>query len=132
VDSHVCNNSFNMSIRGIVKRITNKPPKLVCYAHYHSLDPIWIHYNILWISILSTSACFWVILVGEPLSSIYSFPLCLIMHLDHALVGTSIGMSSESCSTSKNFPLIGFNKKFVDCSTLIGWSTSAFVLFLFF
>jgi len=53
------------------------------------------------------------------------------MNLDHALVGTTTGMSGESGSMSKNPPSTSGNKKIVGCSTSIGYlaSTLAFVTF---
>jgi hypothetical protein len=65
--------------------------------------------------LLSTSVHFQVILVGEPPSSICSFPLHLIMHLDRTLVGKTTCMLGELGSMSKNCPLTDFDKKFTDC-----------------
>lgn len=71
-------------------------------------------------------------MVGGLPSSTYSFPLCFIINLDHALVGTSTNMSRESSSMSKNPPLIGADKKSIgysststNCSTL----STTFVVF---
>ncbi len=66
-----------------------------------------------------------VTLASELPSSTHSFPLCLIMHLDHALVGTTTSMSRESSSTSRNPPSIGFAKKSISCSAF----ASTFVVF---
>jgi len=91
-------------------------------SHFCSLDPTHIHYNIFWISFVPASAHF---RVNELPFSFYSFPLCLIMYLDRALVGTSIGMLKESTSTSKNPPSTSTNEKSVSCLISIGCSTSS-------
>jgi hypothetical protein len=127
----VCKNSSNMSLCGTIQWIANKPPNSAHVTHYHSLDPIWIHYNILWISFASTCAHFRVILAGELPFSTCSFPLPLIVHLDYALVGGLIGMSKELVSTSKNFPSNDFDQKSIICyiSTCYSTSASTFVVF---
>ncbi len=58
-------------------------PKPTHSSHCCSLDPIWIHCNIFWISFAWAGVCFQVTLANELHSSTYSFPLCLIMNLDH-------------------------------------------------
>jgi hypothetical protein len=45
------------------------------------------------------------------------------MYLDYNLVGTTIGMSRKSTSTSKNHPSTSINENCVDCSTSTGQST---------
>jgi hypothetical protein len=37
------------------------------------------------------------------------------MHLDHALVGTTIGMSGESSSMLKNLPSTNSDEKYANC-----------------
>jgi hypothetical protein len=61
------------------------------------------HCSIFWISFLSTSVCFKVILARTTFFHCL-LPLHLIMHLHHALVGIRISMSCELGSTSKNPP----------------------------
>ncbi len=131
VDSQVCKNSSNRSSPGIIQWTTNKPPKPTHSVHYRSLDPIQIHWSIIWIFFASTSVRFWDTLVGELPSYTYSFPLHLIMNLDFALVGTTC-MLEESASMSKNLPSTNVNKKIVGCSTSTGCSVSFSTFVVFF
>ncbi len=62
----------------------------------------------------------------QPPSSIISFPLHLIIHLDHALVGTTTNISCELGLTSKNRPWIDSNEKSTNCSTSTSWFTTLF------
>ncbi len=125
VDSQVCKNSSNMFGHGTIQWIVNKPPKPTHFAHYHSFDPIQIHY-IFGIFLVSTGVYLWVTLVGELPSSTCSFPLCLIINLDHALVSTTTSMSRESCSMSQNPPSTGVDKKSIGCSIFYATSVVFF------
>ncbi len=101
------------------------PPKPTHIAHSCSLDPIRIHCSIFWISLPSTDAHLWVILVREPLTFITFFPLHFIIHLERALVGTSTCiMGGASSNTSKKPSWTNFDEKFIDCSNTTRWKTS--------
>jgi hypothetical protein len=58
--------------------------------------------------------------VGETPSSTSSFPLHFIIHLDHPLVGTTMGTLGELVSMSKYCYSTNFDEKSIGCSTSIG------------
>jgi hypothetical protein len=75
MDSQVCKKSSDTSSHGTIHWTTNKPPKLTRSTHCRPLD-VEIHWSIFWFFFPSIGA----------------HHLHLIMYLDQALVGTTIGM----------------------------------------
>lgn len=143
VASQVHKKSHNKSSRGVVHYNLKRPSKLVRLTHLSSLESIFIHCNIVWLSFTLDVVFFLISFSTCSFASTLFFHFIMALVLDLGRQGITLQTSSSPKSSSRNssplslligcynsFSSIGFGARACsNYSLAIGWnkiSTSSF------